>query len=179
MFSLRALFRPWLRVARPDDWTGLLARFGLWPLYFVALLVVGLGRIPSSWWVIGAGSEELTRGVIAVVVIYLLGWVRMIAFSLLPRAVVQYGRRLWFRHRGRRIVVRIKTIKTIDVEQRPPPVGEAFVIELDDGAVYDLCPVDWDGAQWIYAAVAYRVRRARAREQRRLMRARRRAAASD
>lgn len=171
--AIRALFRPWLRVARPDDWTGSLARLGPWPLYFVALLSVGLGRIPSSWWVIGAGSEVLTRIVIALLVVYLLGWVRMVAFALAPKAVIQYGGRLWFRHRGRRIVVPIKTITTIVVEQRPPPVGETFVIELDDGAVYDLCPVAWDGAARIYATVAGRVRRAEARRQRRLNRAQR------
>jgi hypothetical protein len=177
VFRIRALFRPWLRVARPDDWTGMLARFGLWPLYFVALLIVGLGRIPSGWWVIGAGSEALTRGVIALLVIYLLGWVRMIVFSLVPKSVIQYGKRLWFRHRGRRILLRIDSIRSIDVEQRPPPVDEAFVIELVDGAVYDLCPVSWDGAARVYAAVAARVRRARARERRRRNRAERRASA--
>jgi hypothetical protein len=175
VFSIRALFQPWLRVARPDDWTGMLARFGLWPLYFVALLVVGLGRIPSGWWVIGAGSETLTRLVIAIVVLYLLGWVRVIVFSLVPKSVVQYGRRLWFRHRGRRVILRIDTIESIFVEQRPPPVGEAFVIELKDGAVYDLCPVAWDGAGRIYGAVATKLRRARARAERRRSRAHRRA----
>lgn len=169
------MFRPWLRVARPDDWTGTLARVGLWPVYFVALLIVGLGRIPTNWWVIGAGSEALTRGVIALVVVYLLGWLRALVFAFVPGAVVQFGRRLWFRHRGRRIVVRIKTILAIDVEQRPPPVKEAFVLELDDGAVYDLCPVAWDGAERIYAAVARRVRRARIRAARRLARAQKRA----
>lgn len=170
------MFRPWLRVARPEDWTGLLARLGLVPIYFVALLIVAIGKIPVSWWVIGAGIEELTRVVLALVVLYLLGWVRMIAFALLPRAVVQYGRRLWFRHRGRRIVVRTKAITSIDVELRPPPVGEVFVIELDDGAVYDLCPVAWKGAERIYAVLARRVRRARLRETRR--RAREQAQAS-
>lgn len=177
MFSLRTLLQPWLRVARPDDWTGKLARFGLWPLYFVALLTVGIGRIPLAWRVLGAGSEPLTRAVIAVIVVYLLAWVRMIAWSFVPKAVVQYGRRLWFRHRGRRILVHIRTIAEIDVEQRPPPVGEVFVIELDDGAVYDLCPVGWDGAPQVYQAVAYRVRRARARAQRRIAKAARKTTA--
>jgi hypothetical protein len=139
----------------------------------VALLVVGLGRIPSGWWVIGAGSETLTRLVIAAVVLYLLGWARMIVFSLAPKAVIQYGRRLWFRHRGRRIVVRIETLAKIVVEQRPPPVGEAFVIELKDGAVYDLCPVGWDGAARVYSAAARRLSRLQAREQRRITRAQR------
>ena len=170
------MFRPWLRVARPDDWTGKLARVGLWPLYLVALLIVGLGRIPSGWWAIGAGSETLTRAVIALVVLYLLNWVRMIVFASVPGAVVQYGGRLWFRHRGRRIMVRTKTILAIDVELRPPPVDEAFLIELDDGAVYDLCPVRWDGAERVYAIVARRVRRARVRANRRLARAKKRVA---
>jgi len=152
----------------------MLARVGLWPVYFVALLIVGLGRIPGNWWVIGAGSETLTRAVIALVVVYLLGWLRMIVFALVPGAVVQFGRRLWFRHRGRRIMVRITTILAIDVEQRPPPVQEAFIIELDDGALYDLCPVRWDGAERIYAAVARQVRRARIRAARRHARANRR-----
>lgn len=152
----------------------MLARFGLWPLYFVALLIVGLGRIPSSWWVIGAGSETVTRIVIALVVLYVLGWVRMIVFALVPRSVIHYGRRLWFPHRGRRIVVSINSIEQIVVEQRPPPIHEAFVIELEDGAVYDLCPVGWDGAARIYAAVAGRVRRMQARKRRRLIRAQQR-----
>ena len=167
------MFRPWLRVARPDDWTGTLARFGLWPLYFVALLIVGLARLPSSWSVIGAGSAALTRLIIGLVLAYLLGWMRMIVWALLPGAVVQYGRRLWFRHRGRRIRVLTRDITTIDVEQRPPPIGEVFVIE-SGGAVYDLCPVDWDGAVRIYSVVARRVRRARDRAARRAARLRRR-----
>lgn len=168
------MFRPWLRVARPDDWTGTLARFGLWPLYFVFLLIVGLGRLPSAWWVIGAGSETLARLVIGIVVLYVFSWVRMIVWALLPGAVIQYGRRLWFRHRGGRIRVLIRDITTIDVEQRPPPIGEVFVIELG-GATFEVCPVDWDGAVQIYSVVARRVRRKRDRAARRQARAARRA----
>lgn len=166
------MFRPWLRVARPDDWTGTLARLGLWPIYLLALLGVGLARIPQGWWI--AGHEPLTRFAIALVVVYLLGWVRMIAWTLLPGAVIQYGRRLWFRHADRRLRLLIAEIRAIDVEQRPQPVGETFVIELHSGAAYDLCPVRWDGAERIYAVVARRVRRAKVRAQRRAARARRR-----
>ena len=43
--------------------------------------------------------------------------------------------------------------------------------KLDDGAVYDLCPVHWQGAERIYAVLARRARRARLREQRRARRA--------
>ncbi|NVB41564.1 hypothetical protein G6O69_27240 [Pseudenhygromyxa sp. WMMC2535] len=161
------MFRPWLRVARPDDWTGTLARFGLWPVYFVAMLIVAIGRIPPSWWVIGAGIEVLTRAILALVVLYLLSWLRAFAYTLLPRAVILFGRRLWFRHRGHRIRVRTSAITTIDVEERPMPDGEVFIIELDDGGVYDLCPVDWEGSQRIYAVVARRVRRAKLRARRR------------
>lgn len=167
------MFRPWLRVARPDDWTGTLARVGLWPVYFLALLAVGLARIPSSWWL--ADMQLLTRVAIGLVVVYLLGWVRMIAWTLIPGAVIQWGRRLWFRHRGRRVRVRISDIGTIDVEQRPPPVNEVFVIEIGE-TIYDLCPVNWDGAERVYAVVARRVKRAKLRANRRRARARRRAA---
>lgn len=170
---LLAVFRPWLRVARPDDWTGKLARVGLWPIYFVALLTVGIGRVPRGWWVLGAGSEALTRVPLALVVIYLLGWLRMVAWTLLPGAVIQYGRNLWFRHRGRRVRVAIKSIVAIDVEQRPPPVNEAFLIRLDSGAIYDLCPVHWDGAERVHRVVARRVRTAALRASRREARARR------
>ncbi|EDM73719.1 hypothetical protein PPSIR1_10010 [Plesiocystis pacifica SIR-1] len=161
------MFRPWLRVARPDDWTGNLARLGLIPVYFIALLAVTIGRIPSSWLVIGFGFEVLTRAVLGLVMIYLLGWVRAVAFSLVPGAVVLYGRRLWFPHRGRRVLVRTTAVTAVEVELRPPPRGEVFLIELDDGAVYDLCPVHWNGATRIYAVLARRVRRAQAREERR------------
>lgn len=165
------MFRPWLRVARPDDWTGALARFGLWPVYFMALLPVAIGRLPPSWQVLGFGFEEVARVVIALVAIYLLGWLRMVVWALVPGSVVQYGRRLWFRHRGRRVRIAVGQINTINVELRPPPVGEVFVIELTDGAVYDLCPVHWDGAARIYSVLARRVKRSKLRQQRRLARA--------
>jgi hypothetical protein len=155
-----------------------LARVGLWPVYFVVLLLVGIVRLPSSWWVIGAGSEALSRVLIGLAVIYVLSWVRMIVWTLLPGAVIQYGRRLWFRQRGRRVRVLIRDITTIDVEQRPPPIGEVFVVELGE-AKHELCPVDWDGAVRIYSVVARRVRRARDRAARRAARARRKASASE
>jgi hypothetical protein len=166
------VFRPWLRVARPDDWTGTLARFGLWPVYFLALLGVGLAKIPSSWvlWV-----EPLTRVLIGLVVAYLLGWLRMVVWALLPGAVIQYGRYLWFPHGRRRIRVAIADISTIAVEQRPPPIGETFVIELSGGELtYDLCAVACHGAERVHAAVARKVRRAQIRARRRDARARRR-----
>jgi hypothetical protein len=168
-----AVFRPWLRVARPDDWTGTLARFGLWPIYLLALLGVGLAKIPSSWvlWV-----EPLTRVLIGLFVAYLLGWLRMVVWALLPGAVIQYGRYLWFPHGRRRIRVAIADISAIAVEQRPPPIGETFVIEIAGGELtYDLCPVACDGAERVHAAVARKVRRARIRADRRDARARRRA----
>lgn len=166
------MFRPWLRVARPADWTGTLARFGLWPVYLLAFLAVGLAKIPSSWvlWV-----EPLTRLLIGLVVLYLLGWLRMLVWALLPGAVIQHGRYLWFPHGRRRIRVAIADISTIAVEQRPPPIGETFVIELKGGELtHDLCPVACHGAERVYAAVARKVRWARIRADRRDARRRRR-----
>ena len=170
---LRDLFRPWLRVARPDDWTGKLAQVGLWPIYLLVLLVVGIVRIPVEWWLLG--FEVLTRLLLLVIALYLFGWIRMIVWSLLPGAAIQFGRNLWFRYRGRRIRLETSALTTVNVEQRPPPIGEVFIIEVGDGAVYDLCPVRWDGAQRIYRVLARRVRRSEARDARRLARARRKA----
>ncbi|MFV8754355.1 hypothetical protein ACNOYE_27735 [Nannocystaceae bacterium ST9] len=161
------MFRPWLRVAQPDDWTGGLVRVASWPVYFVVLLPIAIGRIPEAWWLFG--FELLTRLLIALVALYLLGWLRTIGFTLLPKTVVQYGSRLWFRHHGRRVLVRIAKISAIDVELRPS--GEVFVIELDDAESYDLCPVAWEGAPRIFAVVARRVRRAKLRASRRRARA--------
>lgn len=164
------MFRPWLRVAQPDDWTGALVRIAAWPVYFVLLLPIVIGRIPEAWWLFGTSVP--TRVAIALVALYLLGWVRTIGFTLLPKTVIQYGRRLWFRHHGRRVVVWTSAIVGIDVELRPN--GEVFVIELDDGQVYDLCPVAWEGAQRIFAVLARRVRRAKVRASRRRAREQRR-----
>jgi hypothetical protein len=157
------VFRPWLRVAQPDDWTGAIVRIATWPVYFVVLLPIVIGRLPESWWLFG--FELVTRVLIGLAALYLLGWVRTIGFTLLPKAVIQYGRRLWFRHHGRRVVVWTSAIVAIDVELRPD--GEVFVIELDDGQVHDLCPVAWEGAQRIFAVLARRVRRAKLRANRR------------
>jgi hypothetical protein len=149
------------------------ARFGLWPVYFVALLAVGLARIPSS---LVLFVEPLTRVLIGLVVVYLLGWLRMVVWALLPAAVVQYGRHLWFPHARRRLRVAIADLSAIAVEQRPPPIGETFVVELKNGEVHDLCPVAWDGAERVHAAVARKIRWAGIRESRRNARARRRSA---
>ncbi len=176
------MFRPWLRVAQPDDWTGSLVQVGSLPVYFVVLLSIVIGRISEAWWVLG--SELLTRLLLALVAIYLLGWVRAIAFTLLPKTVVQFGSRLWFRHHGRRVVVRIAAIVAIDVELRPN--GELFVIEVDNQngttsniEVYDLCPVAWEGAPRIFSVLARRVRWAKIRASRRRVRAARRASEPD
>jgi hypothetical protein len=165
------VFRPWLRVAQPDDWTGSLVRIATWPVYFMVLLPIAIGRIPESWWLFD--SELLIRSLSILVALYLLGWARTIAFALLPKAVIQYGRRVWFRQHGRRVAVRTSAITKIDVELRPD--GEVFVIELDDGKVHDLCPVAWEGAQRIFAVVDRRVRRAKLRASRRRARQQRRA----
>jgi hypothetical protein len=157
-------------VAEPDDWTGTLVRVASWPVYFVVLLPIAIGRIPAAWSLFG--SELPTRLLLALAALYVLGWARTIVFTLLPKTVIQFGRRVWFRHHGRRVVVRTSAIVEIDVELRP--IGEVFVIELDDGETCDLCPVAWEGAQRIFAVLARRVRRAKLRASRRRAREQRR-----
>lgn len=157
-------------MAQPDDWTGAIVRVVAWPVYFIVLLPIAIGRIPEAWSVFG--SVLGTRFLLALVALYLLRWARTIVFTLLPKTVIQFGRRLWFRHQGRRVVVRTSAIVAIDVELRP--IGEVFVIELDDGQTCDLCPVAWEGAQRIFAVLARRVRRAKLRANRRRTREQRR-----
>jgi len=165
------VFRPWLRVAEPDDWTGTLVRVASWPVYFVVLLPVMIGRIPEGWALLG--TPVLTRILLALVAVYLLGWARAIVLTLLPKSVIQLGARLWFRHHGRRVKLRIAAITAIDVELRPR--GEVFVIE-HEGQVYELCPVTWQGAERIYRVLARRVRRNNQRAIRRRAREARRSA---
>ena len=89
--------------------------------------------------------------------------------------VIQYGRYLWYPHGRRRVRVAIADISAIAVEQRPPPIGEIFVIELGGGELtHDLCPVACHGAERVHAAVARKLRRARIRALRRNARSRRR-----
>ncbi len=168
------MFRPFLTVALPDDWMGRLARLGIGVVTFVLVLWVLLGRLPEGWVALARGNDWLTRAFLFVVVVLALGRLRNFVYALLPRAPVVWFGRLTYRGRGRRRTVKLDELAAIHVDLRPEPSGEVFVAEFLDGSEVDLCPVDWDGAERIYARLARILRRTERRRRRSTKRAQRR-----
>ncbi|MBK8266213.1 MAG: hypothetical protein IPK80_33410 [Nannocystis sp.] len=148
------MFRPFLRVARPGDWTGLLAELVLFGLLVLFVLIALLTRLPTSWVELVGGYPEPVRLLLLLIALYAWGWARALIIAALPGAPVLVFRRLIFRSRGRRHVLRPRDIAKIEVEGRLPDDREVFVVELRDGSRHDLCPVAWRGAGRLYARLA-------------------------
>ncbi len=134
------------------------ARVGVGLVAFVLLLAAVLGTLPSSWIRLVGGNSWLLRGIIVLVAMWFSVWVRAIVYALLPRSPVLLRKRLTLLVKGRRIGIAVDRIAAVHVEQRPEPAHEVFVVELKDGAEYDVCPVHWDGAALLYRALRRRVR---------------------
>ncbi len=154
------MLRPLLRVARPADWAGGLARLGVTVATLVLLVPVVLARLPEAWVALAGGSPLLVRGVLGAVVLWLMAWVRALVYARLPHAPWLLGRTLGLREGSRRLRLRVEDIAALHVELRPMPAREVFVVEFHDGSVHDLCPVHWSGAGRLYAKLAKRVKRA-------------------
>jgi hypothetical protein len=152
------VFRPWLRVARPDDWTGKVAWLATTAVLLMLLIAALLARLPASWLDLVGGHAAIVRVVLVLVVFYLIGWLRAIVYSRLPAAAYLFGRWLVVRVRGKAVRVPVVMILEIHVELRPLPAGETFVVELKDGTLYDMCPTHWQGAARLYAALARKLR---------------------
>jgi hypothetical protein len=152
------VLRPWLKVARPDDWTGTVARLGAGLVTLILLLAALLGALPRGWIQLAGGNQWLVRGILVLFVAWSMGWARAILYALLPRAPVLLGKRLTIPLRGERIAVPVARIAALHVERRVDPLQEVFVIEMGDGTEYDVCPVHWEGAQRLYRALDRRVR---------------------
>jgi len=149
-----SVFRPFICVARPDDWTGLLAELLLAGLLVLFVLIALLTRLPASWVELVGGYPEPVRLVALLLALYAWGWARVLIIGALPGAPALVFRRLIFRSRGRRLVLRPRQIAKIEVEGRLPDDREVFVVELRDGSRHDLCPVAWRGAGRLYARLA-------------------------
>lgn len=160
------MIRPWIKVARPRDWTGALARLGIVGLGIMLGVIVLLVRLPQAWIDRAFGSPEVVRLVLAVVALWLLRWIRALVYSRLPTAPYLFGRRLALRERGKRHRVDVENIADLHVELRPPPVHQVFAVELHDGSIHDICPTDWPGAGPLYAKLARKVARAQRRARR-------------
>ncbi|MEM7159294.1 MAG: hypothetical protein AAF799_41030 [Myxococcota bacterium] len=168
-----------LRVARPDDWTGLSSRVVIGVAFVLLAIVVVLVRIPPAWSALVGGQVIVVRLALIVAVVAVLAMARAILIARLPRAAVLAGRRVRFHDGTRRRAVAIDEIAALHVEQRPPPLHEVFVIERRDGAEHDLCPTHWWGAPALHRTLGRKLtalRRRRAREQAKARRAKGRAA---
>jgi hypothetical protein len=145
------MLRPPIRVARPADWTGALARAAVLLLGLMVLLVVLLVRLPPRWVALAFDAPELVRAVLFAVGLWLLAWVRAAVYSRLPGAPYLFGRSLVVHDRGARRRIPLASLADVHVDRRPPPVDEMIVVELSDGLELDVCPTRWEGAGALYA----------------------------
>lgn len=150
------MLKPPIRVARPADWTGALALTGVWLSFLIVALVLLLVRLPSDW-VEPFGHSLVLRGSLVLFAALVLRGIGTIVYTRLPAAAFLSGRTVTYRERGKRRRVALSEIARVVVELRPPPDGEVFVLELQDGSEHELCPVRWPGAGRLYAAIARRV----------------------
>lgn len=161
-----------LRVARPDDWTGTLARLAVALAFVLSMILVPLVPLPTAWVALAGGFPLVVRACMVLVVVAVLAVAHGLLVARLPRAVVLWGRKVRFHDGTRRRAVPIHDVAAVHVEQRPPPLLEMFVLARRDGVEHDLCPTAWAGAPSLHRAI---VRSVAAAERRRRRRAARRA----
>jgi hypothetical protein len=153
------LLGPPIRVARPSDWSGSLARGASWVLAALGLVTVLLVRLPASWVALAWGISEIVRLVLMLLVLWVIGWIRPFVYARLPRAARLFGQTLKLGERGRRRKVPVSEVRHVDVELRPPPIYEVLVVELADGTTHEVCPLEWEGAGALYAELVKRIAR--------------------
>lgn len=144
------MFRPWLRTARPEDWTGKAVELAMVGALILGFLIVLLVRLPEAWLALSFGYEEPVRLALLLVALYLWRWVRTLAIAALPRAPTLIFGYLSFRSGGQRRRLRAREVVNIEVVASSPDDQEVFVIELKSGERYTLCPVAWRGAGRLY-----------------------------
>lgn len=167
------MFRPWIHVAIPPGWPSASLRVGIFLLTLLMLVPVLLARVPGSWSAWSSSVTLVIRGLGVVLLLWSMGWVRVLLQTQLPRSVYTLGGALVYRERERKRKVRLPTVVDIDVEVRPAPDFQVAVIELADGRVRELCPMHWKGAAALYREVRRQIdrhARAHARRQRRRVR---------
>lgn len=143
-----------LRTARPDDWTGKLTDLAVTVVAVLVVIVILLVRLPEAWVTLAAGRGWIVRLVLALLAAWLFMWLDNALRVLLPRTPYLLGRTLTIRARGRRVGLRVRDIRAIHVETRPPDERETFVVEMTSGEHHDLCPVHWNGAGRMYRRIA-------------------------
>jgi len=144
------VFRPWLRTARPEDWTGKAVEAAMFGVLILGLLIVLLVRLPEAWVTLSFGYEEPVRLALLLIALYIWRWIRTLAIAALPRAPTLFFGYLSFRSGGQRRRLRAREIVDVEVVASSPDDREVFVIELKSGERYTLCPVTWRGAGRLY-----------------------------
>jgi hypothetical protein len=162
-----------LRVARPDDWTGTLARLGVVLAFVLLAILVALVPLPTAWVARAWGFPLVVRACMVAVVVVALAVAHALIVARLPRAVVLWGRKVHFHDGTRRRAVPVDDVAAVLVEQRPPPLHEVFVLERRDGVEHDLCPTAWAGAPALHRAIERSVAAADRRRRSKPPRARR------
>lgn len=162
-----AVMGRFVAVARPDDWTGVLARVAVVVVFVLLMVLVPLVPLPGAWVALAGGFPIVVRAVMVAMVLVVLAVAQHVLAARLPRAVVLLGRTVRFHDGTRRRAVTLDDIAALHVEQRPPPQLEVFVLERRDGTEHDLCPTAWPGAARLHRGLERRLaavhrRRARA-----------------
>ncbi len=161
------MLRPLIKVARPADWTGRFAFLATWVGTLALVLPMFLIRLPRAWVIWAGGYPIVVRLVLAVLVLWVMSWVRAWIYAGIPAAPYLVGRTLVFADRGHQRRVKLDQVVDVFVELRPPGLTQVFMVELNDGSSHELCPVDWPGAGRLYVSLAAKLRRQRARRDRR------------
>ncbi|MCX4244634.1 hypothetical protein [Paraliomyxa miuraensis] len=163
-------------VARPEDWTGVLARLVVAITFVLLAVAILLAELPSAWVALAGGRTWVVRAALVLGTIVALGVVQRVLDARLPRSVVILGRSVRFHDGTRRRAVPIEAIAALHVEQRAPPQREVFVLEELDGAEHDLCPTRWTGAPALHRVLERRVAAMGRRRRREVARAQRQGA---
>ena len=149
--------RPPILVARPLDWTRIVAWLAMVVVACMLVVVDLLVRLPQAWVEAAAGRPPLARLALVIVSLWIVAWLAELIYARLPRASYMIGRAVVFPEQGGRRRVDVAAIDEVVVEVRPPPVHEAFVLVMDDGTTHELCATHQVGAPALYSAIAKRV----------------------
>jgi hypothetical protein len=147
-----------LHVARPDDWTGVVATALAGVVTFLGLVAAALARLPPAIADLDLPWQLATRFSFALVALWLVGTLRRFLYSRLPRAPFLLFDRLVLPARPRRRRVKLAQVHQVYLERRPAPDHEVVIVALRDGTRHDVCPITWRGAASLFRALRRKIR---------------------
>lgn len=160
------MFRPFLHVVRPSDWTGKLAETTIFIAGTLVLFPVLLVRLPPAWLDLVSGQGWVLRAGMLFVGLWLLRWMRAWLLARLPLAPYLVWNTLVFPDRGQQRRIKVADIADLYLELRPTGQTQVFMVEVHDGTHHELCPVDWLGAGHLFRLLTRRLQRRQRRDAR-------------